>query len=329
MTRIKRFLKFMTMLASVSIFLLLFVLWQGWESFHEKGSLTEQTVLTIPKGSALPHIAKRLSEHGVIESPLLFRIGVRLNGDSARLKAGEYRFPAAISMQEAASILISGQTVSYPLTVPEGLTVHAVAEILLSDEKLTGDIATLPEEGTLLPETYHFSRGENRGDLLKRMARDRRKILDELWANKAEDLPFTTKEEAVILASIVEKETGIAEERPMIAGVFSNRLKKRMRLQSDPTVIYAFTNGTAVQERKISKKDLKTDHPYNTYSRYGLPPGPICNPGIDSLKAVLNPIETDALYFVANGTGGHVFAPTLKEHNRNVQQWRRMKSLKP
>lgn len=300
----------------------------GWTTFTEPGPLSQERTLVIPAGSGVRTIASTLSSEGVIEWPRVFVIAARLTGLHAKLKAGEYEFPTSVSQREVLSILVSGKTVDRFVTIPEGLTVAEVLAILEDTPGLEGEIDKVPPEGSLLPETYHYERGADRADILAHMRQSMDETLGRLWEARAPGLPFGTPREAVTLASIVEKETGIAEERPMIAGVFVNRLEKGMRLQSDPTVVYALTGGSGALGRALTRQDWEVDHPYNTYRNAGLPPGPIANPGMASLKAVLRPEETDALFFVADGTGGHAFAETLEEHNRNVAKWRRIRDQK-
>ncbi|MEX1147477.1 MAG: endolytic transglycosylase MltG, partial [Sphingomonadales bacterium] len=231
---------------------------------------------------------------------------------------------ARASMAEVLAIIRSGRVVQHRLTVAEGLTSAQVIRVLGTAEALGGPAPDAPAEGAILPETYNFTRGTPRAELLARMTGAMDAKLVELWAARDPELTLASAAEAVILASIVEKETGVAEERPRVAAVFLNRLRTGMRLQSDPTVVYAVTGGEAIG-RRLTRADLNIDSPYNTYRNHGLPPGPIANPGAGSLRAVLNPIQTDDLYFVADGTGGHAFARTLEEHNRNVRAWRQIR----
>jgi len=298
----------------------------GYGQYVRPGpALAERTVI-IPRGRGVEGIANVLERAGIIRDALIFRLGVRFSGTDKALKAGEYVFPAAVSPVQAAAILTKGKTVVRRLTIAEGLTTRQVLEQLLATAGLVGGIDRHYREGDLLPETYHFSFGDARDGIAARMASSMAATVERLWANRAPDLPFRTPGEAVVLASIVEKETGIAIERPRIAGVFVNRLNNGMRLQSDPTVVYGLTRGAGPLGRALSRADLKHETPYNTYQISGLPPGPISNPGIAAIAAVLNPEKTNALYFVADGSGGHVFARTLKEHNRNVAKWRKIKN---
>jgi len=297
----------------------------GYASFTRPGPSQQPTIAYIAPGMGLNGIADTLAAHGVIDDPLIFRIGVRVTGLATKLRAGEFEFPAMVSPIDAAHVLERGETVLRRVTLAEGLTTSEIISELMIVEGLEGIVSTSIPEGVLLPETYYFEYGDTRVDLIERMRAAMDEALDQLWANRAADLPLETPEEALILASIVEKETGVADERARVAGVFVNRLRRGMRLQSDPTVVYGITEGSGPLGRRLTRADLKEETPYNTYVIKGLPPGPIANPGQAALEAVLNPLETDELYFVADGTGGHVFSRTLEEHNRNVAKWRKIR----
>jgi UPF0755 protein len=297
--------------------------WWGWERFKAPGPLPEATNVVIPKGAGLSRIASVLAEAGVIEQDWLFKIVVKLLRQDQALKAGEFAFPARVSMQGAMEILVAGVVVVHKVTVPEGLTSWEIVQLLNAVPDLAGEaIAEIPAEGSLLPETYLFELGDTRQDVLDRMREAHDAAVARLWAGRDEGLPIDSEAEWIILASIVEKETGLASERPLVASVFVNRLRKGMRLQSDPTVIYGITGGKGPLGRGLTRKELDTSTPYNTYTEDGLPPGPIANPGLASLEAVIHPAESKYLYFVADGTGGHAFAETLAEHNENVRKWR-------
>ncbi len=290
------------------------------------GPSNAETIVTLPRGSGLQAIVRRLDEADVIDRPWLFQLAIRLGGHDRALKAGEYAFPAAVSPKEVIAIVTEGKTVARRITVIEGQTVAEVFRTIDQMDGLSGDLPARPAEGSLLPETYLFSQGDSKAGLVERMERAMREVLDEAWAGRAADLPFATPEEALIMASIVDKETGVAEERTKVAAVFVNRLRLGMRLQSDPTIIYGLTKGEGPLDRELTRQDWKLDDPYNTYRIKGLTPGPIGNPGRLSIEAVMNPDEHDYLYFVADGTGGHAFAETLSEHNKNVARWRRIKA---
>lgn len=299
--------------------------WYVLQQFDARGPSAmdggEQTIVSLPMGTGLNQVANILEQRGVVRSALIFRAGVMYNQKAAALKAGEYAIPSGASPSDIMNILIEGKAIVYKLTLAEGLTSATIMELVRQHPALTGDVPPEPAEGSLLPETYVFNRGMARADLVKRMERDHQDVVDQLWAQRAPNLPISTKEEAVILASIVEKETGIAEERPRVAAVFVNRLRKGMKLQSDPTIIYGLTKGVPLG-RGIRQSELDRATPYNTYVIPALPPTPIANPGKASIAAVLNPAATDDLFFVADGTGGHVFASTLQQHEQNVKNWR-------
>ena len=297
--------------------------------YRAPGPLVDDATVLIPPGAGMATIAALLERADVVEDGWVFETAARITGQDRDLQAGEYAFPAGVSTAQVLRILAEGQTIAHTVTVPEGLTSHAVVSLIADQALLTGDIAAVPAEGALLPETYQIRRGDTRSDVIGRMEAAMDETLMELWASRVEGLPFETPEEALILASIVEKETGLPEERALIAGVFVNRLNRGMRLETDPTVIYALTEGREPLARALTRSDLQTESPYNTYRVAGLPPGPICNPGRDAIAATLNPEASDYLFFVADGTGGHAFARTLEEHNRNVAAWRRHQRERP
>jgi len=293
--------------------------------FDQAGTLAEDLVIPVAPGAGLTDIAELLEESGAISSRLVFRVAVTFYGNQSRLQAGEYLIPAQSSMREIMDLMIEGDTLFYAVTIPEGLTSQQIVDRLMANEILVGDIAEVPPEGTLLPETYQFSRGDTRQSVLDRMRRDHDRVVAEIWDRRAPGLPIATPEELVILASIVEKETGIADERSRVAAVFINRLNSGMRLESDPTIIYGLFGGAgAPAGHVLLQSELNRQTPYNTYQIDGLPPGPIANPGVAALEAVANPSQTNDLFFVADGTGGHVFAQTYEEHLRNVARWRQI-----
>jgi len=300
------------------------LVYYGLTQFHEPGQIVTDTVFVVPEGAGLNAIASKLEDENVIESRFVFRFGAIASDLNGGLKRGEYMLPADASMNKILNTLIIGRPIQYSVTVPEGFTSWQIVERLRSSTDLTGDIVEIPAEGTLLPDTYSFERGSSRASILAEMAKEHEKTVGQIWEARRPNLPVETIEEFVILASIVEKETGLGEERPQVAAVFVNRLNKGMRLQSDPTIIYGINNGQGPLGRGLKRSEIDRKTDYNTYQIDGLPIGPISNPGLDSLKAVANPAEIDALFFVADGTGGHAFAATYKEHQKNVAAWRKI-----
>ncbi|WP_417480055.1 endolytic transglycosylase MltG [Maricaulis maris] len=292
--------------------------------FAAPGPAEEETIILLPRGAGLIAIASQLENDGLISDRRIFRVAVTLDGGEGVLRAGEYRIPAQASMAQIYEQLRVGQTVQYPVTFAEGLTSAMIVETLNAADVLTGEISDIPAEGTLLPETYLVTRGTARQEVLDRMAAAQTELLDRLWETRAENLPVTSREEAIILASVVEKETGVASERPEVAAVFVNRLRRGMRLESDPTIIYGISQGRPLG-RGLRRSEIdNTENAWNTYQIPRLPPTPIANPGAESIAAVLNPAESTALFFVADGSGGHAFADTYAEHQRNVAVWRRV-----
>ena len=292
---------------------------KGW--IAEGGPLLNVTNVVVPKGASLKTVAEELSRAGVIDKPWLFRIIARINGLAKHLKAGEYQFMPAISLQAAMDKIARGEVFFRRITIPEGLTSGQIMYLIANYPDLEGEIDLDVKEGELLPETYSFELGASRNSIILQARAAMQKALEEVWASRDSSLPLKDVNELLTLASIIEKETGVPEERPLVASVFLNRLKKGMRLQTDPTVIYAITEGETSFGRSLKRADLKIDSPYNTYLNYGLPPGPICNPGREALMAAARPQQSDYLYFVADGKGGHRFARSLNEHNRNVKAW--------
>lgn len=293
-------------------------------AIRQAGPSTQPTRVIVAKGSGLMQIAWQLKREGVIEHPRLFQMLAEWRELTTALKAGEYLFPAGISVEEALLRIADGETETHFLTFAEGLTSHVILQQLAAADGLTGEVPESMPEGSLMPSTYDFHWGMDRGVMLERMQAAMQEAVAEAWAARDKGLPLKSEAEMVILASIVEKETGLSGERAEVAGVFVNRLRIGMKLQSDPTTIYAVTRGKRALGRGIRRSELAKKDPYNTYYAPGLPPGPIANPGKEALMAVAQPAETDALFFVADGTGGHAFARTLAEHNRNVARWRKI-----
>ena len=295
--------------------------------FGSPNALDQQRSVVIATGSSAATVAELLQRHGIISQGWVFRAGVRISGQGHNLKAGEYLIPAHASMRDIMNLMVEGQSVNLAVTLPEGLTSRQIVDRLSAEPSLVDEITDIPPEGSLLPETYKFTPGDTRQNIVNRMRRDRDRVLTEVWSRRVDGLPISTPEELVILASIVEKETAISDERSRVAAVFINRLNRKMRLQSDPTVIYGIFGGKGKpSERPITRADLDQLNAYNTYQIDGLPPGPIANPGRASLEAVANPSRTADLYFVADGTGGHAFAENYEDHRRNVARWRNIEA---
>jgi UPF0755 protein len=325
-SRALKLLTALAMLAALSGVIVIAGLTQLNAYLVRPGPAKEQTVVVLPRGAGLARITALLHNAGVIEHPWFFRLAARRLGHDRDLKAGEYAFPAAITPGSVLNLLANGQTVARRLTVAEGLTVAQVYQLIEQADGLIGELPPPPPEGSLLPETYFYALGDRRADLVRRMRLGMQDLLDQLWPERAPGLPLVRREDAVTLASIVDKETAQADERRKVAAVFINRLRRGMRLQADPTVIYGLTEGEGPLGRALTRQDWADGSAYNTYQIEGLPPGPIANPGRASIAAVLDPADVDYLYFVANGKGGHAFARTLAEHNRNVAAWRRLQA---
>jgi len=298
--------------------------------FYERpGPLNEARNVVIEKGAGRIEIAEQLERDGIISNRWAFVANhllrnVMSGGKPVEMKAGEYEIKAMASMRDVLELLGEGRSILYKVTLPEGLTSQQIVERLLAEPNLSGEITQIPPEGSLLPDTYRVSKGMSRQELLDRMQAESAEFIAKAWEKRAPDLPVTTPREALILASIIEKETGKADERQRVAAVFVNRLRKKMRLQSDPTIIYGIVGGRGSLGRSITRSDIDTKTDYNTYRINGLPPGPICNPGRETIEATLNPATTNELYFVADGTGGHTFSETLAAHNAAVQTWRKI-----
>jgi len=294
----------------------------GSQQFGATGPLASDRTVNIPPRTGLRDMADLLEREGVISNSTYFILGAVVLGATDKLKAGEYVFEKGASMDDVLQTVISGKSIQHSVTMAEGLTTQQIVQRLNDAEVLSGPIQRVPPEGSLLPETYRVTRGTPREQILQRMALANKKLVEEIWARRAPDLPIKDINEFITLASIVEKETGVASERPRVASVFVNRLNKKMRLQSDPTIIYGIVGGKGTLGRSLTRADVDAPTAYNTYTINGLPPGPIANPGRASLEAVANPLRTNELYFVADGTGGHAFAETYEQHLKNVARWR-------
>lgn len=294
----------------------------AWREVDAPGPLAEPAQVVIPRGGT-GAIADTLAERGVISDPRLFTAAAVLTRDEGPLRAAEFAFPARASIRQVLTVLREGRPVQRRLTIAEGLTARQITLLIDNMEGLTGETPPIAE-GALLPETYAFTLGDSRASLVRRATAAMEQALEEAWAARAPNLPLASPREAVILASIIERETGVAGERGLVGGVFINRLRRGMMLQSDPTVAYGAGQGMPL-DRALTRADLNEDHPFNTYRIRGLPPGPIASPGRESLRAATQPETTDYLYFVADGTGGHAFGRTLEEHNRNVARWRALR----
>jgi len=298
------------------------------QKMRSAGPLGADRILYFPPRTEVPDILAQLDREGVIDSPMLMNLALVLEGNRGNVKAGEYLFKREASLRDVIDVLVSGRQLLHSITIPEGLTSEQIVQRLRESDVLAGDLRAAPKEGLILPETYRVPRGMSRSDLIRKMQDDQLKLVEQIWARRDPALPLRTPFELVTLASIVEKETGKSDERPRVAGVFVNRLQKRMKLQSDPTIVYGIVGGKGTLGRGITRDEISRPTAYNTYVIEGLPPGPIANPGRLALEAVANPMKTKDLFFVADGSGGHAFAETLDEHNRNVNRWRALEREK-
>ena len=294
----------------------------GKQRFDARGPLAEDRVVNIPRGLGLRDIADLLVREGVIEQPWLFVGGVFALKARDELKFGEYQFGRQASLHEVIDTIIDGKVVQHQISVPEGLTSEQIVQRLLDSDVLTGNIREIPREGSLMPESYKFPRGTPREQVIQRMQQAQRRVVQEIWDHRMPDLPLRSPDQLVVLASIIEKETSRTDERTRVAAVFVNRLKQRIRLQSDPTIIYGLVGGKATLGRPILESEIRQPTPYNTYVIDGLPPGPIDNPGRASLEAAANPARTKEIFFVADGAGGHIFAENYDQHQKNVERLR-------
>ncbi|MFL6803371.1 MAG: endolytic transglycosylase MltG [Xanthobacteraceae bacterium] len=296
----------------------------GKQRFEAPGPLDRERIVNIPRGLGIKDIADVLQREGVIDQPWVFMGGVIALKARDELKYGEYLFHRQASLRDVVDTLVEGKVIQHHVTVPEGLTSEQIVARLLENDILGGSLKEIPKEGTLLPETYRFTRGTTREQIIQRMQQAHRRAVQDAWERRASDLPLQNPEQLVVLASIIEKETGRADERSRVAAVFVNRLKQKMKLQSDPTIIYGLVGGKGTLGRPIMRSEIEQPTPYNTYVITGLPPGPVANPGRAALEAAANPSRTREIYFVADGSGGHAFSETFDQHQRNVarlRQW--------
>ncbi len=306
--------------------LFVFVGVSSFEFYYEKpGPSDREKLLTINKGQSVENIASHLIDLNLIENRMAFMLVVRLKGLHDNMKFGQYMIPRAASIKQITDKLVAGVSVQHKIIIPEGLSTISIIDLINKDLRIKGALLNAVEEGVLAPNTYSFDISTNKRELILKMQKRQKQIIDSAWSNRSPDLPLKNSLELLILASIVEKEAGNEEDKKKVASVFLNRLEKKMRLQSDPTVIYGLTLGKNPLNRKLTKSDLKTLSPFNTYKIAGLPPRPICNPSKSSIYAVANPVKTDFLFFVADGKGGHNFSQNLKQHNKFVKEYRRLK----
>ncbi len=297
----------------------------GKQKIEAPGPLQDEKIVNIPARAGMNDIAEILQREGVIDDNRWAFIGsVFALKARADLKPGEYAFQKQASLREVIGTIVEGKVVQHPVTIPEGLTSEQIIERLSENEIFSGTVREIPREGTLLPETYKFPRGTSREQVIQRLQQAQKRVLAEIWERRASDVPVKTSDQLVTLASIIEKETGKADERSRVAAVFANRLKQKMKLQSDPTIIYGLVGGKGTLGRPIKRSEIMQASPYNTYVIEGLPPGPIANPGRASLEAAANPARTRDLFFVADGNGGHSFTETYEQHQKNVARLRTM-----
>lgn len=321
---LKNFLSFFLML----IIVLCLSIWWGVKKFEKPSDHLLEGTFTINAGDSFNTIVKNLYDKNFIDNPYIFKLAVIIRKSHKKLKYGEYEFPERASMNEVLTFIVDGETKVYKLVIPEGFSNYQISERLRSEQLLSGSINTLLAEGSYAPQTYLFSKGDKRDNLLTLMVEKQSIILDQAWKNRVIGLPLKNKYEALILASIIEEEASLIEEQKIIASVFLNRLKNKMRLQADPTVIFGITKGEYSLGRGLFRNELNQFTPWNTYRIKGLPPTPISNPGKSAIKAVTQPAITDFLYFVADGKGGHWFAKSNEEHNKNVKKWREIEKNK-
>lgn len=319
-------MRFILILAVIAVAVIGGLWWEN-ANFEAPGPAASETVVLVKSGNGLTQIATQLESSGVVDSALLFRAGVTRRGETAALKAGEYAVPAHASMADVLDMLVKHKAIEHKITIPEGYTSGMIADVVNKDSVLEGSPVAEPAEGTLLPETYLFERGTTRADIIVRMQKAQSDLIASLWSKRQTGLPYKNAKDAIVMASLVEKETGVPFERAHVTRVFLNRMAQGIKLESDPTIIYGLTKGIPLGH-PLRVSELAKPNPYSTYQIVGLPPGPICNPGRSAIEASLNPIASNDLFFVANGTGGHAFAATLAEHQKNVVSWRQIEAAR-
>jgi UPF0755 protein len=296
--------------------------------YQDEGPLKSDISFEVKKGDIFRNVSADLAKQGIISNSVIFNVWARYAKQDENLKFGNYLISSKSSMSDVLGLITSGKAINEQITFPEGFTSYQIIERLKSNLDLEGEVGPLPTEGSLAPNTYSYQKGDTRRDILKKMTEMQKDIIDEAWILRSKDLPFSNKKEAIIIASIIENETSRVNESKLVSGVIMNRLKLGIPLGMDSTIVYEFTKGNPKNMRSIKQSDLDKNSKYNTRKFLGLPPTAISNPGKIAIEAALNPLETDFLYFVADGSGGHVFAKTLKEHNINVSKWRKIERAK-
>ena len=318
---------FVNFLIVIFLFIASLIYWAK-KQYQDEGPLKSDISFEVKKGDIFRNVSADLAKQGIISNSVIFNVWARYAKQDDNLKFGNYMISSKSSMSEVLALITSGKAINEQITFPEGFTSYQIIERLKSNLDLEGEVGPLPTEGSLAPNTYSYQKGDTRRDILKKMTEMQKDIIDEAWILRSKDLPFSNKKEAIIIASIIEKETSRVNESKLVSGVIMNRLKLGIPLGMDSTIVYEFTKGNPKNMRSIKQSDLDKNSKYNTRKFLGLPPTAISNPGKIAIEAALNPLETDFLYFVADGSGGHVFAKTLKEHNINVSKWRKIERAK-
>ena len=318
---------FVNFLIVIFLFIASLIYWAK-NQYQDEGPLKSDISFEVKKGDIFRNVSADLAKQGIISNSVIFNVWARYAKQDENLKFGNYMISSKSSMSEVLALITSGKAINEQITFPEGFTSYQIVERLKSNIELEGEVGPLPTEGSLAPNTYSYQKGDTRRDILKKMAEMQKNIINEAWISRSKNLPFSNKKEAIIIASIIEKETSQNNELKLVSGVIMNRLKAGIPLGMDSTIVYEFTKGNPKNMRSIKQSDLDKNSKYNTRKFLGLPPTAISNPGKIAIEAALNPLETDFLYFVADGSGGHVFAKTLKEHNINVSKWRKIERAK-